>query len=84
MSVRYVATRGALKKIARSDEVAHNALLPAAENGARTAEVLSGEKFNVKVYKRGAFRARAVIFPNAVSIKTERKRRALTSAVPRL
>lgn len=84
-SVRYVATRGALKKIARSDDVAYGALQPAARNGAAMASALTGEPFNVKVYKRGKFRARAVILPvNIQKHNEEQKRRALTRAIPHL
>lgn len=84
-SVRYVATHGALKKIARSDDVAYGALEPAARNGAATASALTGEPFNVKVYKRGKFRARAVILPvNIQKHNEEQKRRALTRAIPHL
>lgn len=83
-SVKYVANRGALKKIATSDGVAYGALQPAAQHGARTAAAASGERFNVKVYTRNPFRARAVILPVAVSIRTEQKIRALMCARPRL
>ena len=83
-SVKYVANKGALKKIATSDGVAYGGLQPAAQNGARTAAAASGERFNVKVYTRNPFRARAVILPVAVSIRTEQKIRALMRARPRL
>lgn len=84
-SVRYVATHGALKKIARSDDVAYGALEPAAYNGAATASALTGEPFNVKTYKRGKFRARSVILPvNIQKHNKEKKRRALERAIPRL
>ena len=84
-NVRYVAKPGALKKIARSDDVAYGALEPAAHNGAAMASALTGEPFNVKVYKRGKFRARAVIFPvNIQKHNKEKKRRALERAIPHL
>lgn len=84
-SVKYVATHGALMKIARSNDVAYGALQPAARNGAATASALTGERFNVKVYKRGIFRARAVILPaNIQKHNREMKRRALERAIPRL
>lgn len=83
-SVKYVANKGALKKIATSSGVAYGALQPAAQSGARTAAAASGERFNVKVYTRNPFRARAVILPVAVSIRTEQKIRALMCARPRL
>ena len=83
-SVKYVANKGALKKIATSNGVAYGALQPAAQNGARTAAAASGERFNVKVYTRNPFRARAVILPVAVSIRTEQKIRALMCARPRV
>lgn len=83
-SVKYVANKGALKKIATSDGVAYGALQPAAQNGARTAAAASGERFNVKVYTKNPFRARAVILPVDVSIRTEQKIRALMCARPRL
>lgn len=84
-SVKYVATHGALKKIARSDDVAYGALQPAARNGAAMASSLTGEPFRVKTYKRGIFRARAVILPvNVQPHNAEKKRRALTRAIPHL
>lgn len=83
-SVKYVANRGALKMIATSNGVAYGGLQPAAQNGARTAAAASGERFNVMVYTKNPFRARAVILPVAVSIRTEQKIRALMCARPRL
>lgn len=84
-NVKYVATHGALMKIARSDDVAYGALEPAARNGAAMASALTGEPFNVKTYKRGIFRARSVILPvNIQTHNAEKKRRALTRAIPHL
>ena len=84
-NVRYVAKPGALKKIARSDDVAYNSLEPAARNGAAVAYAFTGEPFNVKTYKRGKFRARSVILPvNIQKHNAEKKRRALTRAIPHL
>ena len=83
-NVKYVANRAALKQIATSDGVA-GALLTAAQNGAKSASFLAGDKFTAKVYQRGhVFRARAAIMPVAQSVMTERKVRALKAARPRL
>ena len=83
MSVRYVANVGVLRKIARSDEIA-GVMLRCAQNGASAARSLTGEKFNAKVYKRGAFRSRGVIFPDSIAIRTQQKVRALKAARPRM
>lgn len=61
VTVKYVATRGALSRIAKSDEVA-SVLKRAATNGARGAGSFDGTNYHVRVYTHNKFRARAVVF----------------------
>lgn len=61
VTVKYVATRGALGRIAKSDEVA-SVLKRAAMNGARAAGSFDGTTYGVRLYTHNKFRARAVVF----------------------
>lgn len=60
-NVRFVATKGALGRIAKSDEVA-SVLKRAATNGARAAGSFDGTTYGVRLYTHNKFRARAVVF----------------------
>ena len=82
MSVRYVATPGAVDKIARGKEIA-DVVLRCAQNGANSISSLSGFKYNARRYL-GRDRWRGFIFAKGIAVQTQKKVNALRSARPRL